>query len=65
MCRLQELRPYLKGQGHTYILKFHIIFITINRYTQLCPGCNFVMHERILKELGINVYNIKIMCRIQ
>jgi hypothetical protein len=27
MCRVLELRPYLKGQGHTNILKFHIITI--------------------------------------
>jgi hypothetical protein len=49
MCRVQELRPYLKGQGHTNILKFNIIAIIVNRYTHLCPDCNFVMHRRIVE----------------
>jgi hypothetical protein len=34
MCQVQELCLYLKDQGHTNILKFHIITIRINRYTQ-------------------------------
>jgi hypothetical protein len=49
MSHVQESGLYLKGQGHTDILKFHIIIIRVNRYKHSCPDCNFVMHGRILK----------------
>jgi hypothetical protein len=39
MCRIQEPRPYLKGQGHTNILKFHIITIIINRVRAVTLSC--------------------------
>jgi hypothetical protein len=43
MCRVQEPRPYLKGQGHTIILNVHIIAIRVNRYmyTHLCQDYNY------------------------
>ena len=64
MCRVQELRPYLRGQCHTNILKFHFITIKVYRFTHLCSECTFVMHGRILEYFGINVYHIKTMCRV-
>jgi hypothetical protein len=43
MCRVQELRLYLKGQGHTNILNFHIVTLeligTHNRVRAVTLSC--------------------------
>jgi hypothetical protein len=35
----------LPQRWRSHIFNFYIITIRINRYTQLCSGCNFVMHN--------------------
>jgi hypothetical protein len=47
IVRVQEPRLYLRGQGHTIVLKFHIIAIRVKWYTHFCPDCNFVMPQMI------------------
>jgi hypothetical protein len=50
LIKFVQYKIVFKGQGHTIILKFHIVAIRVY-VTHFCPDCNFVMHRMILNPI--------------